>query len=147
MRLGNIKSKTAFLFAIALAFHYICRTMTNEYHRDIVNILLTCGREGLPARDIARRIYNLHYGLFEFSLDFHRLHRQVRLYLWHQSRRHYSLFQRTGYGTYAIKPNSAIQLDFLDELFASYADDKELSLPLCVAEPEPEADKGQLLLF
>ena len=121
--------------------------MTNEYHRDIVAILLSCGPEGLPARDIARRIYNLHYGLFESSLDFHRLHRQVRLYLWHQSRRHYSLFLRTGYGTYAIKPDAAIQLDFFDELMASYVELEDYPLPLCAAEPDPEDNKSQLLLF
>lgn len=67
--------------------------MTNEYHRDIVAILLSCGQAGLPVRDIARRIYNFHYGLFESSLDFHRLHQQIRFYLWHQSRRHYSLLK------------------------------------------------------
>lgn len=121
--------------------------MTNEYHRDIVAILLTCDHAGLAARDIARRIYNLHYGLFESSLDFHQLHRQVRLYLWHQSRRHYSLFMRTGYGTYAIKPDAAIQLDFIDELLASYSDLEDSPLPLCAAEPEPKDDAGQLVLF
>lgn len=121
--------------------------MTNEYHRNIVAILLSCGPEGMPARDIARRIYNLHYGLFESHLDFRQLHRQIRFYLWHQSQRHYSLFLRTGYGTYAIKPDAAIQLDFIDELLASYSDSEETALPPCAAEPEPEDDKSQLLLF
>lgn len=121
--------------------------MTNEYHRDIVAILLSCGRGSLPVRDIARRIYNLHYGLFESSLDFHRLHRQVRLYLWHQSRHRYSLFHRTAWGTYAIKPDAAIQLDFIDELMESYAGFEAAAPSLCVAETGPEAPASQLLLF
>lgn len=121
--------------------------MTNEYHRDIVAILLSCGQAGLPVRDIARRIYNFHYGLFESSLDFHRLHQQIRFYLWHQSRRHYSLFKRTAWGTYSIKPDAAIQLDFIDELMTSYADSEATALSVCATEAEPENETGQLLLF
>lgn len=89
--------------------------MKNIYHRDIIEILLECGREGLRIKNIARRIYNRHADFFVTDLDYSEIHKSVTHYLWRQSRRGESPFIRTRYGTYAIKPDFAIQLDlFLD---------------------------------
>ena len=89
--------------------------MKNIYHRDIIEILLECGRDGLRIKNIARRIYNRHADFFVRDLDYSEIRDAVGRYLWEQSFRHESPFTRTRYGTYAIKPDFAIQLDlFLD---------------------------------
>ena len=89
--------------------------MNNIYHRDIIEILLECGREGLRIKNIARRIYNRHIDFFVSDVDYSEIRNNVGRYLWEQSRRHESPFHRTRYGTYAMKPDFAIQLDlFLD---------------------------------
>ena len=92
--------------------------MNNIYHRDIIEILIECGREGLRIKNIARRIYNKHADFFVHDLDYSEIRDSVGRYLWEQSQRHESPFTRTRYGTYAIKPDFAIQLDlFLDFVY------------------------------
>lgn len=89
--------------------------MKNIYHRDIVEILLECGREGYRIKNIARRIYNRHADLFVKDIDYDEIRDCIGRYLWGQSKRPESPFCRTRYGTYAIKADFAIQLDlFLD---------------------------------
>ena len=89
--------------------------MNNIYHRDIIEILIECGREGLRIKNIARRIYNRHVDLFVSDIEYGETRDSVGRYLWEQSRKSESPFLRTRYGTYAIKPDFAIQLDlFLD---------------------------------
>ena len=93
--------------------------MNNIYHRDIIEILLECGRDGLRIKNIARRIYNKHVDFFIKDIEYCELRDSIGHYLWEQSQRHESPFTHTRYGTYAIKPDFAIQLDlFLD--FASH---------------------------
>ena len=89
--------------------------MNNIYHRDIIEILIECGREGLRIKNIARRIYNRHVDFFVSDIDYGEIRDNVGRYLWEQSRRSESPFIRTHYGTYAIKADFAIQLDlFID---------------------------------
>ena len=89
--------------------------MNNIYHRDIIEILLERGREGLRVKNIARRIYNRHIDFFVHDVDYSEIRNSVGRYLWEQGRRQESPFTRTRYGTYAIKADFAIQLDlFLD---------------------------------
>lgn len=85
--------------------------MNNTYHRDIVEILQECGRQGYRIKNIARRIYNQHADFFASDVNYDEIRRSVGLYLWKQSRRRLSPFCRTQYGTYALKPDFAIQLD------------------------------------
>ena len=97
---------------------HIFAGMKNIYHRDIIEILLECGRDGLRIKNIARRIYNRHADFFVRDLDYSEIRDAVGRYLWEQSFRHESPFTRTRYGTYAIKPDFAIQLDlFLDFVY------------------------------
>jgi len=90
--------------------HYLC-DMNNRYHRDIMEILLSCGREGMKLRRLAAAVYNRHVDIFERELDYESLHRSLGLYLWRQSHRHESPFRRNAYGIYSIKPDVAVQLD------------------------------------
>lgn len=93
---------------------YICG-VNNIYHRDIIEMLLECGRDGMRVKNIARRIYNRHIDFFVKDINYSEIRDSVGRYLWEQSLRHESPFTRTRYGTYAIKPDFAIQLDlFLD---------------------------------
>lgn len=115
--------------------------MNNIYHRDIIEILLECGREGLRIKNIARRIYNRHVDFFVSDIDYSEIRDNVGRYLWEQSRRNESPFHRTRYGTYAIKADFAIQLDlFLDNAFRSEIR-KELT------KPQPNPHHVQLELF
>jgi len=115
----------------------------NIYHRDIVEILLECGRDGLRIKNIARRIYNRHADFFVTDIDYGEIRNDVGRYLWEQSRRSESPFHRTRYGTYAMKADFAIQLDlFLDNAIRTEAN-KEQTKPL----PLPNPHHVQLELF
>ena len=126
---------------------YICEEkrifaeMNNIYHRDIIEILLECGREGLRIKNIARRIYNRHVDFFVSDVDYSEIRDNVGRYLWEQSKRNESPFHRTRYGTYAMKPDFAIQLDlFLDMTPRSEAHKEQ-------ARPMPNPHHVQLELF
>ena len=113
----------------------------NIYHRDIIEILLDCGREGLRIKNIARRIYNRHADFFITDIDYCEIRDSIGRYLWEQSRRSESPFLHTRYGTYAIKADFAIQLDlFLDNAIRAEVR-KEAAKPL------PNPHHIQLELF
>ena len=115
--------------------------MNNIYHRDIIEILLECGREGLRIKNIARRIYNRHADFFATDIDYSEIRDAVGRYLWGQSKRNESPFFRTRYGTYAIKADFAIQLDlFLDKALRSEIHKESL-------RPVPNPHHIQLELF
>ena len=89
--------------------------VNNIYHRDIIEILLECGSDGLRIKNLARRIYNKHVDFFVSDIEYNEIRDCIGRYLWEQSKRNESPFTHTRYGTYAIKPDFAIQLDlFLD---------------------------------
>ena len=115
--------------------------MNNIYHRDIIEILIECGRSGLRIKNIARRIYNKHADFFVKDLDYSEIRDNVGRYLWEQSKRNESPFTRTRYGTYAIKQDFAIQLDlFLDFVSRNEAHKEQ-------AKPTPNPRHIQLELF
>jgi len=114
--------------------------MRNEYHKNIIDLLLSSGKEGMNVREIARRVYNQHYGLFARDVVYENIYNQIRNYLWNQSRNRRSPFTRLRWGWYAIKPDYAIQLDFIIEL---YKDEEENN---CNTLNE-EGEKRQLSLF
>ena len=111
--------------------------MNNIYHRDIVEILIECGREGLRIKNIARRIYNRHVDLFVQDIDYAEIRDSVGRYLWLQSKRSESPFHRTRYGTYAIKADFAIQLDLFLDFAPRSETHKEAPLPAPGAEQGP----------
>ena len=113
----------------------------NIYHRDIIEILLECGREGLRIKNIARRIYNRHADFFITDIDYDEIRDSIGRYLWEQSRRIESPFLHTRYGTYAIKADFAIQLDlFLDNAI-------RVDVHKDSAKPLPNPHHIQLELF
>lgn len=115
--------------------------MKNIYHRDIVEILLECGRDGLRIKNIARKIYNRHVDFFVTDIDYGEIRNDVGRYLWVQSRRSESPFTRTRYGTYAIKADFAIQLDlFLDNAIRTEMRKEQ-------PKPQPNPHHVQLELF
>ena len=115
--------------------------MKNIYHRDIIEILLDCGREGLRIKNIARRIYNRHADFFITDIDYIEIRDSIGRYLWEQSRRAESPFLHTRYGTYAIKADFAIQLDlFLDNAIRAEVHKES-------AKPLPNPHHVQLELF
>lgn len=115
--------------------------MKNIYHRDIIEILLECGREGLRIKNIARRIYNRHVDFFVKDIEYCEIRDSVGRYLWEQSQRIESPFVRMRYGTYAIKADFAIQLDlFLDNAIRSEIRKEQ-------AKPIPNPHHVQLELF
>lgn len=111
--------------------------MNDVYHRDIVDILLEAGNDGMRVCNIARNVYNRHADLFAADLVFERIHQAVSMYLWKESLRKGSLFMRKSYGVYAIKPAIAVQMD----LFIDLPQDKEDT-------PEPSRSNAtQLEMF
>ena len=115
--------------------------MKNIYHRDIIEILLECGREGLRIKNIARRIYNRHADFFVRDLEYSEIRDAVGHYLWEQSKRNESPFFRTRYGTYAMKADFAIQLDlFLDNAIRTEIHKEQI-------KPQPNPHHVQLELF
>ncbi|MCF0195760.1 MAG: hypothetical protein HUK03_00670 [Bacteroidaceae bacterium] len=91
--------------------------MSNNYHRDIVDILLEAGGNGLKVRNIASSIYNRRADLVTNDVVYDEIRRTISPYLWRSVKGKHSIFTRTAYGTYAIKIPFALQMDlFLDTL-------------------------------
>ena len=105
--------------------------MNNIYHRDIIEILLEHGRDGLRVKNIARRIYNKHADFFVSDIEYAEIRDTVGRYLWEQAGRQESPFVRTRYGTYAIKPDFAIQLDLFLDFVSRGETRREQSPALC----------------
>lgn len=100
--------------------------MNNAYHRDIMEILLACGGNGLKLHRISKKIYNRHADLFADDVNYDALYNSVRFYLWKQSKRRESPIMRNSFGVYAIKPDAAIQLDlFWDQKHQENRDEEE----------------------
>ena len=97
--------------------------MINVYYRDIMEILLSCGKEGMKLCRIASKVYNKHASLFDSDLDYDSLHRSIGIYLWRQARHRESPFKRNAYGVYSIKPDVAVQLDLFWNLETSEIDE------------------------
>lgn len=96
-------------------------TMNNIYYRDIIELLLPQGKGGLKLSIIAKRVYNLHADLFDDSIKYEEIYKEVGLFLWKQSQKRESPFRHNAYGIYSIKPDMAVQLD----LFWDLPTDKE----------------------
>ena len=118
------------------------KRMKNVYHSDIMQLLLLKGKEGMHVSQVSRMVYNLHTNLFDHQINYYDLHRTIRMYLWRQSQMRRSPFMRVSYGTYAIKSDVAIQLDFCF--------DEPLDIPAPSAlkpNSHTENDPRQLTLF
>lgn len=128
-------------FGLAFSLTFITfASMKNIYHRDIMEILLAQGSEGLCLRQIARLVYNRHAGLFNTDLDYRDIYQRIRFYLWHQSKQTSSPFVRGEVrGWYAIKPNLSVQMDIRFD---------EPAPPQPASEPErPATDYPSLFPF
>jgi hypothetical protein len=90
--------------------------MNNIYYRDIIELLLKHGQDGLKLSIIVRHIYNLHADLFNDAIRYDDIYKAVGLFLWKQSQKRESPFRHNSYGVYSIKPDVAVQLDFFWDL-------------------------------
>lgn len=90
--------------------------MNNIYYRDIIELLLPHGKDGLRLSQIVKHIYNQHANLFDNSINYDDIYKAVGLFLWKQSQKRESPFKRNAYGIYAIKPDVAVQLDLFWDL-------------------------------
>lgn len=86
------------------------------YYRDIIELLLPHGKEGLRLSLIVRQIYNKHADLFDDTIKYEDIYKDVGLFLWKQSQKRESPFIHNAYGIYAIKPDFAVQLDMFWDL-------------------------------
>ena len=91
-------------------------TMNNTYYRDIIELLLPHGQEGLKLSHIVKHIYNMHVDLFDNTIKYEEIYKSVGLFLWKQSQKRESPFRHNAYGIYAIKPDVAVQLDLFWDL-------------------------------
>lgn len=86
-------------------------TMNNIYYRDIIELLLPYGQEGMKLSHIVKHVYNNHVDMFENNINYEELYKTIGTYLWKQSQKRESPFIHNTYGVYAIKPDMAVQLD------------------------------------
>ena len=86
-------------------------TMNNIYYRDIIELLLPFGPEGLKLSSIVRHIYNQHVDMFNKGVRYEDIYKVIGQFLWKQSQKKESPIKHNAYGIYAIKPDIAVQLD------------------------------------
>ena len=91
-------------------------TMNNIYYRDIIELLLPFGQEGMKLSCIVRHIYNQHVDMFNNTVRYENIYKAVGQFLWKQSQKKESPFKHNAYGVYAIKPDIAVQLDLFWDL-------------------------------
>lgn len=86
--------------------------MKNAHYNEMVRLLMN-NPDGLRIRKIARYIYNGEVSLFDLDAGekFRRIHSSLARFLWTQSRRKRSPFERKGWGRYALKRHFVIQLE------------------------------------
>lgn len=86
--------------------------MKNSHYNELVRLLIA-NPAGMKPRQIARCIYNSEADLFDADLygKYFRIHTQVRRFLWLQSRRKWSPFERRKWGIYGLRPNFVYQLE------------------------------------
>ena len=86
--------------------------MKNQYYNEMVEMLLK-RPDGMRLGAIARTIYNSSCDLFDLegSRRFAKIYSSVGRYLWTQSRRKKSPFERRSWGTYALRPRFVYQLE------------------------------------
>ena len=86
--------------------------MKNAHYNEMVRLLMD-NPDGLRVRKIARYIYNGEVSLFDLDAGdkFRRIHASLSRFLWTQSRRKRSPFERRGWGRYALKPHFVVQLE------------------------------------
>ena len=101
-------------------------------------MLLRSGREGMNVRRLARRLYNLHNGIFSSDVVYDVLYSQVRHYLYYQSQQRHSPFLHLHRGQYALRQDIAVQMD----LFIDMPHEEER-----IVKPIKRDDSRQLLLF
>ena len=86
--------------------------MKNSHYNEMVRLLLD-NPEGLRIRKIARCIYNGEVNLFDLDAaeKFRKIHTSVSRFLWTQSRRKHSPFERKSWGKYALKRHFVVQME------------------------------------
>ncbi len=86
--------------------------MKNLYYNELVHILMA-NPDGLRVGKIARHIYNSDVDLFDCNAigKFGKIHRELQRYLWTQSRKKRSPFERRSWGIYAVRRNFVYQLE------------------------------------
>lgn len=95
---------------------FIFVIMNNIYYRDIIELLLPHGQEGLKLSCIVRHLYNQHVDMFNNTVRYEDIYKAVGQFLWKQSQKKESPFKHNAYGVYAIKPDIAVQLDLFWDL-------------------------------
>ena len=86
--------------------------MKNAHYNEMVRLLMD-NPDGLKVRKIARCIYNGEVSLFDNDAGrkFQIIHSSVSRFLWTQSRKKRSPFERRGWGIYALKHHFVVQLE------------------------------------
>lgn len=112
-------------------------TMNNIYYRDIIEVLLKHGGEGLKLSLIVRYIYNQHVDMFNDRIKYEDIYKTVGMFLWKQSQKRESPFKHNAYGVYSIKPDFAMQLDLFWDL-----QPEEITE---MSDEEPQADKSNVV--
>lgn len=86
--------------------------MKNAYYRQTIE-LLSSKPDGMKLCNIARNIYNSNCGLFEDPDLYHKIYRQLKRYLWVQSRRERSPFRavENRWGFYRLRRSFAFQFE------------------------------------
>ena len=90
-------------------------------------MLMRAGTDGLRLRNIARALYNKDCDLFDPEAEgkYQRIHKMVKRFLWSQSRKKRSPFERLKWGTYALRRNFVIQMELCFEGW----EDEDIVLP------------------
>lgn len=106
------------------------------YEKEILQILLEAGNDGLTVRKIARNVFNIHNGLFS-AITYEAIHKSVSTFISRNCKSEYSLIESTGKrGYYRLNSKSdktrQLMLEFHDEevneLSPMPSEDKSLSL-------------------
>lgn len=86
--------------------------MKNLRYNEMVELLMA-NPDGLRIRAIARSIYNTEVDLFavDSAKKFRDIHLSVQRFLWTQSRKIHSPFERRRWGIYALKNRFVVQLE------------------------------------
>lgn len=121
--------------------------MKNLYYNDMVEMLMS-HPDGLRLRHIARVIYNSHCDLFDTAQGmgrYERIYGTVSRFLWSESRKQLSPFERRQWGLYALRRHFVVQLELC---FDDWEDEGvDLSTPARAGARQSRQNLGMQDLF
>ena len=109
--------------------------MNNVYYKQTIQLLI--GKpEGMKLCNIASNLYNMNNTLFSSNNLYDEIYKELRRFLWRQSKQKQSPFMSCRWGYYGIKKSVAVQFELpFDDFQYDTIEERKTAEPQVVQQP------------